>query len=368
MIFSPHHGRALSKRRVLSSKEVILQRRIFSLLFLIAGVLLFQSVQAQPFMPVDADGTNKAAPTGTFDVSLPNSSDALFAHNGGTIGGTGDLTLKVTGDGEFKVLHALGGSITMDTGQTVIDMTQLGPANANARGAHADGGGTVILKDFIISELPSPGSPKGRTRGVEAGNAGSSLSATDTKINMGPRAVGAYAYSGAKLDLTNCVITITDSTGALGWGTSAQNAGLSGTTLTATDTTVSVTGDNKSGVSSYFGGATTILDHCTVIASGTNTDALDIYNGEIDVTNNSTVTGTLAAFVGDGGVLDVRGNSTIHGDVNGILITDDDNPFGLPPFGPDKVALTNSKLTNRMGVRFQGGGSGCEYLCHGFNR
>src|SRR5262249_51869830 len=292
------------------------------------------SVQAQnsPFVPIDANGIHRDAPTGTFDVSLPNSSDALFAHNGGTITGTGDLTLNVRGDGEFKVLHAtgLGSAITMTTGQTVIDMTQLGPtASPNARGAHADDGGVIHIRNFTITEVPSPDFPKGITRGVEAGNPGSFLIAEATKINMGPRAVGAFAYNGAKVSLTNCVIATTDSTGALGWGTQALNTlntGVAGTTLTATDTMISVTGDNKTSVSSYFGGATTaggattILDHCTVIASGTNnTDALEAINGEVDVRNNSTVTGTgtLAALVTNGGVLDVRGNSTIHGDING---------------------------------------------------
>ena len=73
-----------------------MQKRIFFLLFLIAGVLLFQSVQAQTL--VNADGTNELAPTGTFDVTLNGGTDALFAHNGGTITGTGNLTLNVTGN------------------------------------------------------------------------------------------------------------------------------------------------------------------------------------------------------------------------------------------------------------------------------
>ena len=51
-----------------------MQKRIFSLLFLIAGVLLFQSVQAQttvitpPLVGFPLNGPNLTAPTGMFDV------------------------------------------------------------------------------------------------------------------------------------------------------------------------------------------------------------------------------------------------------------------------------------------------------------
>jgi outer membrane autotransporter protein len=298
--------------------------------------------------------------------------DVLFAHNGGTITGTGPLELTVTGNDEFHVVHADGtgsppGStaITMTTGQTVIDLTQLGPANANARAVHADFGAKVTINDFIITEVPSPVSPKGITRGVEAGDfvesngqpVGSILDATDTHINMGPRAVGAFAWNSANLSLTNCVITITDPN-ALGWGTSAQNASTSPTStiLTATDTTVTVTGNNKTAVSSYFGGATTaggattILNHCIVSASGNNTDALEAINGEIDIRKNSTVTGTLGALVTNGGVLDVGENSTIQGDIDGVEITD----FSVYPGSgsPNTVTLTSSKLTNLSGAAF----------------
>jgi hypothetical protein len=209
----------------------------------LAGFLFSNSVQAQTSPFVDAgSGQNLFAPTGTFpNVQAFGGIDVLFAHNGGTITGTGNLELDVTGNEEFHVVHADGtgsppGStaITMTTGQTVINMTQLGPANANARGVHADFGAKVTINDFIITELPSLVFPKGITRGVEAGDfvvesngqaVGSILDATDTHINMGPRAVGAFAWNSANLSLTNCVITITDPS-ALGWGISSQNATL----------------------------------------------------------------------------------------------------------------------------------------------
>src|ERR1700751_1911324 len=74
--------------RTLSGSER-LQRRIYSLLFLIAGVLLIQSVQAQTLVDSGTPGVNVPAPTGMFDVTLNGGTDALFAHNGGTITGTG---------------------------------------------------------------------------------------------------------------------------------------------------------------------------------------------------------------------------------------------------------------------------------------
>jgi hypothetical protein len=98
MANTSNHGRALAERENFSSKEVILQRRIFPLLFLIAGFLFSNSVQAQT--PVDANGTNELAPTGTFpNVTAFGGIDVLFAHNGGTITGTGNLELDVTGPG-----------------------------------------------------------------------------------------------------------------------------------------------------------------------------------------------------------------------------------------------------------------------------
>jgi hypothetical protein len=67
------------------SRLDLLQRRIFSLLLPIAGVLLFQSTQTQTSPPfVDANGTDEFATTGKFDVTL-NRNDVLFAHNGGAI-------------------------------------------------------------------------------------------------------------------------------------------------------------------------------------------------------------------------------------------------------------------------------------------
>jgi hypothetical protein len=95
-------------------------------------------------------------PAGTFsNVTAFGGIDALFAHNGGTITGTGNLELDVTGDKEFHVVHADGtGSppgltaIDMEAGKTVIDMTQLGPANANARGVHV-----VNLSNHVAARL-----------------------------------------------------------------------------------------------------------------------------------------------------------------------------------------------------------------------
>jgi hypothetical protein len=107
---------------------------------------------------------------------------------------------------------------------------------------------------------------------------------------------------------------VTDSGAAqpvTGWGIGTQRNSSdispivpgtpSGTILSATDTTISMTGNNKEIVFSYYGGATTTLDNCTIMGSGTNNYALLAYNGVIDV-RDSTVTslGSNAAFVAAG--------------------------------------------------------------------
>jgi hypothetical protein len=143
-----------------------LQRRIFFLLFLIAGVLLFQSVQAQTL--VDANAQPKPAPTGT---QFANGADPtvidesiFLARNGGTITGQGDLTLNVVPANGNQVLNAVGpGSrIEMTVGTTVINMTNSpnGPTDNN-RGAYANLGGTVILTNSTIKSAGA-GSAVGR--------------------------------------------------------------------------------------------------------------------------------------------------------------------------------------------------------------
>ena len=66
------------------------QRRIFPLLFLIAGVLLLQSVQAQttvitpPLVDPPLIGPNLTAPTGMFDVfGVTTDAANLYTHDGG---------------------------------------------------------------------------------------------------------------------------------------------------------------------------------------------------------------------------------------------------------------------------------------------
>jgi len=128
-----------------------LQRRIFFLLFLIAGVLLSQSVQAQEKGLLADAGKGQdllvptSPPTYSFGPPPPNSGAifVVYAHDGGILTGPGDLTLNVTGD-NFRGLYALGtGSKIEILGQYVINMTSM---DVISRGVQADTGGTVILK------------------------------------------------------------------------------------------------------------------------------------------------------------------------------------------------------------------------------
>jgi hypothetical protein len=91
VIFSPHHGRVLTERELFIQGGPIAKTH-FSLLFLIAGLLLSQSVQAQiPGITVDPlplrnarmVGDNKTAPPGTYEVFGATTDTAtLYAHDG----------------------------------------------------------------------------------------------------------------------------------------------------------------------------------------------------------------------------------------------------------------------------------------------
>ena len=156
------------------SQEVISQKRIFFLLFLIAGFLFFQSVQAQTL--VDAAGQSLPGPTPGEYTRIgdpPPTGPAtlgsiLLARDGGTITGQeGTLTLNVTASGtqEVKALSAVGTSpsgtpsqILMTAGKTVINMPfaiKIPPAGSpppNIRGAFAVSGGKLILTNGSSTE------------------------------------------------------------------------------------------------------------------------------------------------------------------------------------------------------------------------
>ena len=339
-----------------ATKEVPLQRRIFALLFPIAGVLLSQSAQAQTL--VNANGTSELAPTGTFtqNADIATDSTILLAQNGGSITGVGDLTLNVSGSGtqENRALTATGTSLTgtsslinMTTGQTVIDMRFISPTpSAHYRGAIAQLGGTVNLDNVTIFLGPGPGigSPN---RGVEAADPDSKLSAANTTINTTDADIGAFAFHGSALSLTGkTTITVT---GSNGYGIASQTSsdGLA-TTLSETGTVISVTGDTNDVVAAYFKGATTTINSSTVTVTGSNDNPLIAYHGGVVNVTNSTVTvksgASDTALVDAGSVLNVAG-STISGGVSGIAIIDDDHTLG-----PDTVTLTNhSTLTNLAG-------------------
>jgi hypothetical protein len=112
-----------------------------------------------------------------------------------------------------------------------------------------------------------------------------------------------------------------------------------------------VTGNQNEIAYAYFGGVTT-LDTSIVNGSGNNNYGLSAYSAinplrstinVLDSTVTSAGSGSSAAFVGNGSVLNIVG-STIHGDFNGIVITDDSNTLGR-----NTVALTSSTLTNLAG-------------------
>jgi hypothetical protein len=365
------------------SNPVQLRRRIFSLLFLIAGVLLIQSVRAQTLVFANPGNSPQDAPNSPIPFVQSAASPLTIQQSillavGGTINGTGPLTLKITdlGKAENKGLNAVGPNslIDMEVGSTTIDMTE--PVAVRQRGVFAEQGGEVIFKNATV-EL-GPNSTNSYSRAIEASNFGSTLTATDTNIAITVHDDGAYVNDGGTLTLigtrtgtsNTSTITLTDSGSpprppslpgiSDAYGLFAQYPGAqSNTTLTAMGIVIQVTGDNNSFVSSlgYVDTGvktTTILENSYVTGSGTNNFGLDArWGGEIDV-RNSTVTsmGNSDAGIVDGnGVLNIS-DSTIHGDRNGIVASDVSGHFwwdepGTPyPFNPDMVTLTGSSLTN----------------------
>ena len=326
-----------------------------ALLSFLAGFLLFQSVQATdidvPPPLVDAGmGLKLSAPTGTFNESRVGGGTeniaTLFAHDGGKITGTGDLTLNlVQGGPENRMLRATGPDslIDMTAGKTVINLPTAAIQTRN-RGAMADTGGMVILKNVTVSfgNTPPPTS-----RALEADAA--TLSATDTTVVITDHDIGAYAFGSGKLSLTG-TSTVTLN-GSNSWGIITENDPGDDvvTTLTATDTMISVTGDHNQFVAALRAGTITTINNCIVTGSGSgNFGLFAIEGGEINVLNHSTVTSkgsnSSAALVDSGSVLNVDG-STIHGDANGIVITND-----ILTLRPDTVTLTGkSTLTNLAG-------------------
>src|SRR5258708_33947629 len=102
-------------------------------------------------------GLKLSAPTGTFNESRVGGGTeniaTLFAHDGGKITGTGDLTLNlVQGGPENRMLRATGpGSlIDMTAGKTVINLPTAAIQTRN-RGAMADTGGKGNLKNVTVS-------------------------------------------------------------------------------------------------------------------------------------------------------------------------------------------------------------------------
>ena len=187
------------------SKEVPLRTRIFSLLFLIAGVLFSQSVQAQNLVDADGPTTVISAPTGNKNVQGNDSSTGsiLTARNGGTIngakGGTLNLTIHASPVFEVSGLEAVGANslITITANQTKININMPDNMPENKyRGVWAHNGGTVILTNGTVDL--GPGGTNGASRALEAAYEGlgvqpfgASLTATDTKINIADRDVGA---------------------------------------------------------------------------------------------------------------------------------------------------------------------------------
>jgi hypothetical protein len=256
------------------------------------------------------------------------------AQNAGTITGN-RVTLVVLPSQGTQIMHAFGPGSSISMTNTVLDITNSSTQSFdNNRGAFANVGGTVTLTDctFTVSGSAS-GTPNTNNRGVEAAHEGSTLTATGTTITMnGNLQVGAFAFadifsetapSGGVLSLTSCKINVTgdDGVGVAiqggrtlsatdtsitmignrdeladsytsaivltncnleligndGFGIVTNDKRVRGSTISAKDTMISVTGDRNQIAAAYNGGVTT-LDTSIINGSGTDNFALVAYS------------------------------------------------------------------------------------------
>ncbi|PWT85409.1 MAG: hypothetical protein C5B58_03140 [Acidobacteria bacterium] len=217
----------------------------------------------------------------------------LYAHDGGIITGVegnGNLTLNlVEGTGEVRMLRATGtGSrIDLTAGQTILDLlnTVQTPNPSHQRGGLADSGGEITLNNATINLGPGPG-PGSPNRGLDCDEPGSTLTATDTIITgQGGGNIGVFAFHGGNASIggTKSIISMT---GDGGYGIASQTSlrDHEVTTLKATNTTISVTGNSNDIVAAYFSGATTTITNCTIMGLGTgNNPLIAFFGGEVDV-------------------------------------------------------------------------------------
>jgi outer membrane autotransporter protein len=262
------------------------------------------------------------------------------------------LLFQATGEVRLLEANGPGSRIDLTTGQTFLELlnTVTTPNPSHQRGVLVELGGEATLNNATITLGPGPG-PGSPNRGIDVDEPGSTMTATNTIIiGQGGGNLGVFAFHGgtASIGGTKSIITMT---GDGGYGIASQTSlgDHEVTIMNATNTTISVTGNNNDIVAAYFTGATTNVTNSTITGSGTgNNPLIAFFGGVVNVTNSPvTSTGSHAALVDAGGVLNVVG-STISGDINGIEISDD-----VHTFGPDTVALTSSKLTNNTGAAFK---------------
>jgi hypothetical protein len=128
-------------------------------------------------------------------------------------------------------LHTVAHANSTEHGGGVVTLN-----SCNIEVTGDDGYGIATQSGDSVSPIPDPIT---------------TISATNTTITMtGDRDVCALSFGGTVL-LTNCVATLN---GNNGWGIEAVDYFLRGSTVTAKDTMLTVTGNGNEFVSAYYGG------------------------------------------------------------------------------------------------------------------
>lgn len=318
-------------------------------------------------------GDTKVTTTGEYNPNNYYYAHGLLAENGGSITGTGKVTVDIYGDygegiysknassinlaevdvttrgsGSFGLLANSSGSLTL-TGLATIHTSGVNAAGINA----TDTGTHITLVDANITTTGAGVN----TGGIMAGDNAHIISTGSVKINS--TGYGVYS-SKALIDLVNSDVT---TSGNNANGITAQYGGVVNNTGSAI---VRTTGSGAVGVyAQSTGSSVTLAANTTVNTSGDNAHGMQEDNSAQIQTNGGTITTTGKAAHG---FVVTRGSTkTFDGTANNILPTIVVSGAGSAMLDANgagsQIALTNqmlnitgAALTDTWGAKAEAGG------------
>ena len=207
--------------------------------------------------------------------------------NGGTITLTDDAFVNMPGGGGSSQVQASSGGIFDMTGGS---LTVSGGGGNGIRAGDDSTAGTVNLNGTMVMVLGSGGN----SSGVWANISGSHATLNDTSVTVsGPGGgnFGVKATSGAGVELTGGSVLVS-ATGGNNIGVLAGVSGSPGSTAILNDTSVTVTGSNSSiGVQADGSNSMLSATDSTIVLTGSNDIGVRAQNSaSVTLTNDTSVT------------------------------------------------------------------------------